>query len=82
VVIWIVLAAVLLGLVILSAAATSVMGRLPRLRRAVRLVQQRRAEAEGLQQTAAAIEERVAVVQRQAAQAQERLALVKAKRAD
>jgi hypothetical protein len=82
VVIWIVLAAVLLGLVILAAAATSVVGRLPRLRRAVRLVQQRRAEAEGLQQTAAALEERLGVLQHQAGRAQERLALIKAKRAD
>jgi hypothetical protein len=79
---WIVLAAVVLGLVVLAAAATSVLGRLPRLRRAARLAQQRRVDAETLQKTAAALEERVAVVQQQAARAQERLALIRAKRAD
>jgi len=82
VVIWILLAAGLLGLVVLAAAASSVLGRLPRLQRAARLVQQRGAEAEALQQAAAALEERLAVLQQQAARVQERLALITAKRAD
>ena len=79
---WIVVAAVLLGLVVLAGATTSLVGRLPRLRRAVRSAQQRRAEAATLQESAAALEERLAVVQRQAMRAQERLALVRAKRVD
>ncbi|HEX7745434.1 MAG TPA: hypothetical protein VF462_09265 [Micromonosporaceae bacterium] len=81
-VIWIVLAAVLLGLVVLAAAASSVLGRLPQLRRAARLARQRRTEAEALQVDAATLEEQLAVVQQQAARAQERIALIKAKRAD
>jgi hypothetical protein len=73
---------VVLALVVLALAVRPVLVRLPRLRRAVGLLRQRQAQAESLQQRATMVQERVAVLQRQAERAQEKITLIKAKRAD
>jgi hypothetical protein len=80
VVVWIVVAAALLGLVVLAVAARATLTRLPQLRRALGRLQQRRAEAEVLQEKATALQDRLAAMQRDATYAQERIALIAAKR--
>lgn len=82
VVVWIVLALALLGLVVLAVAARSALSRLPQLRRAIVRLQQRRTEAEVLQEKAIALQDRLAALQRAATYAQERIALIAAKRRD
>ncbi|MEU4402765.1 hypothetical protein FHG89_11155 [Micromonospora orduensis] len=78
--IWIVLAVVLLPLVALALAVRPVLARLPRLRRAAVALQRRAAEAETLRESAEALQARAEGVQRQLDTAQQRLAVIKAKR--
>ncbi|RZU75281.1 hypothetical protein EV384_3813 [Micromonospora kangleipakensis] len=59
---WIVLAVVLFALVVLALAVRPVLARLPRLRRAAVALQGRQAEAEALQARAATAQERVALI--------------------
>jgi len=75
---WIVIAAVVLGLIVLVAVTVPVIGRLSALRRAVRGLQRRQQEALRLQAGAAELERTLTGVQRRAETAQERLALIKA----
>ena len=76
---WIVLGALLVGLLLLAVAARRVLVRLPQLRRALAL-HQRQAQAEGLRHAAIALEERVAAVQRQVDETQRRVAVLRARR--
>ncbi|MFC8298997.1 hypothetical protein ACIQH6_25305 [Micromonospora orduensis] len=78
--IWIVLAVVLLPLVALALAVRPVLARLPRLRRAAVALQRRAAEAETLRESAEALQARAEGVQRQLDTAQQRLAVIKARR--
>jgi HAMP domain-containing protein len=75
---WIVIAAVVLGLIILVAVTVPVIGRLSALRRAVRRLQQRQPEALKLQAGAAELERTLTSLQRRAETTQERLALIRA----
>ncbi|WP_173081791.1 hypothetical protein [Phytohabitans rumicis] len=77
---WVVLAAVLLGLVILVLAVRPVVGRLGRLRRAALTLQRRQAEAERLQTTALALQREVETLRLKTEITQERLADIKVKR--
>ncbi|MEU7904746.1 hypothetical protein [Actinoplanes sp. NPDC049118] len=75
---WIVIAVVVLGVIILVAAALSVLGRLSGLERAGRKLERRRQEAEKLQERAAVLERSVARVQDRAELMQARLTVIKA----
>jgi HAMP domain-containing protein len=75
---WIVIAAVVLGLIILVAVTVPVIGRLSALRRAVRRLQGRQQEALKLQAGAAELERTLTGLQRRAETTQERLALIRA----
>lgn len=77
---WIVLGALLVGLLLLAVAARRVLVRLPQLRRAALALHQRQAQAEGLRHAAIALEERVAAVQRQVDETQRRVAVLRARR--
>ena len=78
---WVVLAAVLLGLVILALAVRPLLGRLGRLRRAVLALQRRQAEAESLQSAALALQQELDTLRLKAEITQEHLDAVKVKRA-
>jgi hypothetical protein len=80
--VWIVLAAALLGLVVLATALRALLTRLPQLRRAVVRLQQRRSDADVLREKAVALQDRLAALERDATYAQERIALIAAKRRD
>jgi hypothetical protein len=80
VIVWIVIAAALFGLIVVGAAVRPILARLPQLRRALRRLQQRRAEAEVLQEKAVVLQDRLAALQRDATYAQEQIALIAAKR--
>jgi biopolymer transport protein ExbB/TolQ len=82
VVVWILLAAALLGLVVLTVAVTSPLARLRHLRRAMRRLQQRRTDAGVLQEKAVALQDRLAALGRGATQAQDRIAVIAAKGRD
>ena len=75
---WIVIAAVVLGLIVLVAVNVPVIGRLPALRRAVRRLQHRQQEVVKLQAGAAELERTLTGLQQRAETMQERLALIRA----
>lgn len=77
---WTVLAAVLVGLLILVLAVRPVLSRLGRLRRAALTLQRRQVEAESLQAAALALQREAESLQFTTEITQERLALIKAKR--
>jgi hypothetical protein len=78
VVLWIVIAAVVLGLIFLVAVTVPLLGRLAGLRRAVAGLQRRRQEAMRLQAGAAGLEQTVQGLHQRAGTMQERLAIIKA----
>ena len=75
---WIVIAAVVLGLVILVAVALPVVGRLSGLRRAMARLQRRQEEATRLQAGAQMLEQTLLGLQHRAETMQDRIALIKA----
>jgi len=75
---WIVIAAVVVGLIILVAASVPLLGRLSRLRRAAAKLERRQAEAMALQAGVARLEQTVLQVQKRAETMQEGIALIKA----
>jgi hypothetical protein len=75
---WIVIAAVVAGLIILVAVTLPVLRRLSTLRRAAVKLQRRQAEAMALQAGAARLEQTVLQVQRRAEIMQEGIAVIKA----
>jgi hypothetical protein len=77
VVLWIVLAAVLVGLIILVAVTVPLLGRLGALTRALRKLERRQQDALKLQAGAAELEQTVLGLQRRAEVAQERVTLIK-----
>ena len=79
---WIVIAAVVVGLVILVAVSLPVIGRLSALQRAAVRLQRRQAEAMALQENAQQLERSLLGLQRRAETMQDRLAVVKAGRGD
>jgi hypothetical protein len=80
VVTWILIAAVVAGLIILVAVSLPVVGRLSALRRAVLRLQRRQEEAMALQAGAQRLEQSLLGLQRRAATTEERLAVIKAAR--
>jgi HAMP domain-containing protein len=78
-VLWIVIAVVLVGLLVLLLAAGSLVGRLRPLRRAARALLRRQAEAEKLQAAAFTLAQEAETLRLKAEITQERLALVKVK---
>ena len=79
---WIVIAAVVAGLIILVAVTPPVVGRLSALRRAAVKLQRRQDEAMALQPGVARLEQTVLQVQKRAETMQEGLAVIKAGRGD
>lgn len=79
-VIWIVLAVVVFSLILLGAAAMSVVGRLRGLERAGRRLQRRQEQAVKLQQGAARLERTLAGLQQRAEIMEGQLAVIKAAR--
>ncbi len=77
---WILIAAVVAGLIILVAVSLPVVGRLSALRRAVLRLQRRQEEAMALQAGAQRLEQSLLGLQRRAATTEERLAVIKAAR--
>ena len=77
---WIVIAAVVAGLIILVAVTLPVVGRLSALRRAAVKLQRRQNEAMALQAGVARLEQTVLQVQKRAETMQEALAVIKAGR--
>ncbi|MFI5495594.1 hypothetical protein [Actinoplanes sp. NPDC051859] len=78
---WIVFAAVIvLALIILGAAAVSVVGRLAGLDRALRTLLRRQEQTAGLQEQAAVLQKTLAGLQQRAETAQEQVAIIKAGR--
>ncbi|MEN3613024.1 hypothetical protein [Plantactinospora sp. ZYX-F-223] len=77
---WIVLAAVLVGLLVLGLAVRRVLTRLPRLHRAALGLQRRQEQAEDLQRVALAVQDRAEAMQQQVETLQQRLVLIRAKR--
>ncbi|MGI5150660.1 hypothetical protein ACQEVC_30630 [Plantactinospora sp. CA-294935] len=77
---WIVLAAVLVGLLVLGLAVRRVLTRLPRLQRAALVMQRRQEQAEDLQRVALAVQDRAEAMQQQVETLQQRLVLIRAKR--
>jgi len=75
---WIVIAAVVLGLIVLVAVTVPVVGRLAGLQLALRRLRRRQQEAMKLQAGAAELERTVQALQRRAETMQERLALIRA----
>jgi uncharacterized protein YlxW (UPF0749 family) len=75
---WIVIAAVVLGLIVLVAVTVPVVGRLAGLQLAVARLRRRQQEAMKLQAGAAQLEETVQAVQRRAETMQQRLTLIRA----
>ncbi len=79
---WILIAAVVAGLIILVAVSLPVVGRLSELQRAVGRLQRRQQEATALQEGAQSLETTLLGLQRRAETMQERLAVIKAARGD
>jgi hypothetical protein len=79
VVTWIVLTAVLVGLLVLALAARPLLGRRRRVERALRRLRERQRQAEALQADAARLQAATAVVQQRALEARQRIELIKAK---
>ena len=77
---WIVIAAVVAGLIILVAVSLPVAGRLSALNRAMVRLQRRQAEAMALQAGAQTLERNLLGLQRKAGTMEERLAVIKAAR--
>ena len=77
---WIVIAAVVVGLIILVAASLPLLGRLSKLRRAAVKLERRQAEAMALQAGVARLEQTVLQVQKRAETMQEGIALIRAGR--
>jgi hypothetical protein len=79
---WIVIAAVVAGLIILVAVSVPVVGRLSALQRAAARLQRRQQEVMALQEGAQALEQTLVVLQRKAGTMEERLAVIKAGRGE
>jgi len=79
---WIVIAAVAVGLIFLVAVTVPVAGRLGGLRRALMRLQRRQREAMRLQAGAAALEQTLQGLEQRAQTTQERLAIIKAGRGE
>jgi hypothetical protein len=79
VVLWVVLAAVLVGLLVLVLSAASLMGRLGPLRRAAMTLLRRQAEVENLRSAALSLAQEADTLRLKAEITQERLALIKVK---
>ena len=79
---WIVIAAVVLGLIILVAVALPVVGRLSGLRRAMARLQRRQEDATKLQAGAQMLEQTLLGLQQRAETMQDRIALIKAGHGD
>ena len=77
---WIVVAAVVVGMIVLIAAVAPVLGRLSGLRRAVTKLQRRQADAMRLRAAGVELERSLVALQEQADEAQRRLAVIKAAR--
>jgi hypothetical protein len=77
---WIVIAAVVAGLIILVAVSLPVVGRLAGLRRAAVRLERRQEEAMRLQEGAQVLEQSLLGLQRRTETMQERLAVIKAGR--
>ena len=71
---WILLAGLIFGLLVLGLAVWPLLRRLPALRRALKRLSDRASEAQQLQSSASALEERVTALAEGAAQAQHRIA--------
>jgi len=80
-VIWLVIAVVLVGFLVLVSAAGSLVGRLGPLRRAAMTVLRRQAEVEKLQAAALTLAQEADTLRLKAEITQERLALIKVDRA-
>lgn len=76
---WIVLAAVLVGLLVLGMSARPLLARRRRVARALRRLRERQRQAEALQADAARLQAATAVVQQRALDARQRIELIKAK---
>ena len=76
--IWVWVAVVVVGLIILGSAIMSVVGRLSGLRRAAVKLQRRQQEALKLQEGAAVLEQTVLGLQRRAEVMQDRVAVIQA----
>ena len=79
---WIVIGAVVAGLIILVAVSLPVVGRLSALQRAAVRLQRRQEEAMALQEGAQRLEHTLLALQRRAETMEERLAVIKAGRGD
>lgn len=79
---WIVIAVIVVALFILGWAVTPLLGRLRRLDRATRRLQLRQEQATGLQAGAETLTASLAGLQERAAAAEQRLAVIKAARGD
>ena len=77
---WIVVAAVVVGMIVLVAAVAPVLGRLSGLRRAVTRLQRRLADAMRLRAAAAELERSLVALQERADEVQRRVAVIKAAR--
>jgi hypothetical protein len=77
---WIVVAAVVVGMIVLIAAVAPVLGRLSGLRRAVTKLQRRQADAMRLRAAGVELERSLVALQERADEAQRRLAVIKAAR--
>ncbi|MGN9906651.1 hypothetical protein ACTMTJ_03760 [Phytohabitans sp. LJ34] len=78
-VLWVVIAVVLVGLLVLVLAAGSLVGRLRPLRRAAMALLRRQAEAEKLQAAALTLAQEAETLRLKAEITQERIALIKVK---
>lgn len=78
-VLWVVIGAVLVGLLVLALAAGSLVGRLRPLRRAAMALLRRQAEAEKLQAAAFTLAQEAETLRLKAEITQERIALIKVK---
>ncbi|BCB91408.1 hypothetical protein [Phytohabitans suffuscus] len=78
-ILWVVIALVLVGLLVLVSAAASLAGRLRPLRRAATTLLRRQAEAEKLQAAAVTLAREAETLRLKAEITQERLALIKVK---
>ncbi|HEV8174132.1 MAG TPA: hypothetical protein VGP91_10845 [Actinoplanes sp.] len=77
---WIVVAAVVVGMIVLVAAVAPVLGRLSGLRRAVTKLQRRQADAMRLRAAGVELERSLVALRERADEAQRRLAVIKAAR--
>ena len=79
---WILIAAGVVGLIVLAAVCVPLLGRLQNLEHAMRKVQRRQAEAMELQAGAAQLEQTILGLQQRAETMNERIALIKAGHGD